>query len=515
MYRILSYLALLTLLSNITTVNAQHFHADIHIHSSIKPYNSEYAHELSLWDNIHHSCEEGSSKIFVKGGAEIPKYSQANFENLVKGNVRLVYLSLTPIEYEMRHPRFVKNKDKLQSTMVCLTGMEVAQKFIEAESINYFEDLVENIQYVIDQQSIQHPIEGETYSFEVVKNKTHLDQILADDHKIAVMLSIEGGHAFGHSTKKIKDYKSEAYENLILENIDWLKGNSTLENDGKKLDYPIWFVTLNHFMYNGLMGHARTFNGKQKVFFNQNKKMNDGFSPLGQKVIDRLLDKESGRRILIDVKHMSIESRKSYYAYVHERRLKGDHIPIIASHVGISGISWDSKLFNKKDKNKKNKNSLLDNWTVNLANEDIQEIYQSGGLLGIMLDKYKINGNLGKKLLKKTEEGSIQRKELYIKIIAANILQVVHCIKDKKAWDIISIGSDFDGMISAIEFYDTSSSFPTLREDLIQFFSNPTDIFDVFSKTQIENYLYDYTAEEVVNKIMGKNATDFTYKITQ
>jgi hypothetical protein len=52
----------------------------------------------------------------------------------------------------------------------------------------------------------------------------------------------------------------------------------------------------------------------------------------------------------------------------------------------------------------------------------------------------------------------------------------------------------------------------TLYRDLLAFFENPRDIKGLYSVKEIKNFMYNYSAKEVVDKIMYKNAMRFLSK---
>jgi len=91
----------------------------------------------------------------------------------------------------------------------------------------------------------------------------------------------------------------------------------------------------------------------------------------------------------------------------------------------------------------------------------------------------------------------------------ANILTGVQAIGEASAWDVFCIGSDFDGMITPVDSYQTVGDYPELANDLIAFLNDPSPIFDLFSVEEITGLMFDYTAEEIVNKIMSENVINF------
>src|SRR5690606_17482948 len=126
--------------------------------------------------------------------------------------------------------------------------------------------------------------------------------------------------------------------------------------------------------------------------------MNSGFTDAGWKVIRALLsldenntpDHSLGRRILIDVKHMSARARSEFYGKIIRPCLEqGRSIPVIASHCGYSGI----KSLNDLDRSSPDENddTIIDQkfygWNINLAQEDIEVILLTGGLVGMSFDQ--------------------------------------------------------------------------------------------------------------------------------
>jgi microsomal dipeptidase-like Zn-dependent dipeptidase len=94
----------------------------------------------------------------------------------------------------------------------------------------------------------------------------------------------------------------------------------------------------------------------------------------------------------------------------------------------------------------------------------------------------------------------------------ANILTVVSTINDPSAWDIISIGSDFDEMRYPLDVYQSSEDLPQLAVDIQRFLERPENIQDLFNEEQIRNLLFDLTPAEITAKIMSENAYEFIKK---
>lgn len=481
--------------------------ADLHCHSLLKPYYSGWG---EAWGFHEHDCPLPGYSVVLEKAADVPKFTQSNFESLVYGGVRVAFVSITPLEIEMRHPKIFRDLERLHHTYACMVGMQPDWDFFLDKRVNYFEELCGSFRLLESGDGQLQEIGTDTLSYEVIRDAQHFRTTLADPQKLAVLVTIEGAHSLGEGPVTPEMVISPWYAEQVLENVDYLKGIRPLAGTNQYLDYPVSIMTLNHFMWNGMSGHAKTFGTVQGYFLDQSEGLNGGVTHLGEQVIARLLDRTKGRRILVDVKHMSLESRKWYYQYVQQLRAQGDTVPIVATHVGIAGRSWEGI---NPDKEKQDKDAWLNQASISLFEEDIRQIHLSGGVLGLMLDKYRCGGPKGNEWVDATREGSQQRREAYIHLLVANMLSVVDVIKAPTAWDIISIGSDFDGMINAMEPYDQGIKLPSLRDDLVAFFSDPQDIFDLFPKRKIQRYMFHLSPEELVDKVMGGNLVAFADRI--
>ena len=134
------------------------------------------------------------------------------------------------------------------------------------------------------------------------------------------------------------------------------------------------------------------------------------------------------------------------------------------------------------------------------------------GLLGIMMDRYKLAGKEAIKQMKDTVEGSAQRKMVYVKVILANFLSAVKAIGKADAWNHLCIGTDFDGVIRPFETYKDANDFPKLMEDLEAFLANPSPIFELFGVEEIKELMFGFSAEEIVDKIAFQNLQNFIIK---
>lgn len=305
--------------------------------------------------------------------------------------------------------------------------------------------------------------------------------------KLNVILTIEGGHALYDNVGKDEDVEA-----AVLNNLDEIKKSRT----------RYFFLTMAHLTRIPMCSHAY---GIKIIDDDRFKPIGKGISSLGEKVIHKALKLENGRRLLIDIKHMSLKARLSYYKMLESDKYK--NIPIIISHAGITGVSKDEMpvyeykteddcvevLYNEPAGLM---GSKFNPSSINLYDEEIKIIIDSGGIIGINLDerilgtkhqkpkqtaeyfsreefedyKQRIDENLGKykKLQDKTDEEVrvLLKPHNDLKHICNNILHIVK-IKGAEAWKHICIGSDFDGMINAVECCKNSGKFKKLHRNLV------------------------------------------------
>lgn len=347
-----------------------------------------------------------------------------------------------------------------------------------------------------------------------------------DPAMLNIVRTIEGGH-------NLYDQAAGSTQNgNMLQNLE------TLKLSGKRY----LFMSLAHVERNPLCSHAYAMKFLQHDDFMPG---GHGITPLGKQIIEKALKQPN--RILIDIKHMSLEARKQYYRIL-ERNYPSQDIPIVISHCGVTGVSWNEKpvVCTKKYRNwikvryfkpKGLKRTKFNPWSINIYDEEIRKIVDSNGLIGLNLDQ-RILGAKQKRpserveyfspeefndrdfrlqLLKSvcswgwddllpdedrqshsirirllrclmiiilnpngiTDFSSVNSEinDLYnqlrqrpfsprgIKHLCNNILHIVTVAGDE-AWKHISIGSDFDGLISPVQFCTDASQYTLLEQEL-------------------------------------------------
>lgn len=327
----------------------------------------------------------------------------------------------------------------------------------------------------------------------------------ADANTLHIMLNFEGGHCFYSGQANTgAQVAAEIISNLIKQ---------------KKSTIRPLYITLVHHAQNVLANHAFAVptqwagagtNDNNIGGFNPT---GAGITPLGEQFIDEALSTRNGPPIYIDVKHMSLGSRMAYYDL---RRQQYPHIPIIASHMGVTGLSWNDTHFRgqpiirwvepKAGYIDVKYNDLIsfphsipqpsptnpvnaptsvvtfNPWSINLYDEEITEILASDGLIGVSLDvrilgmgnsktaheheaeRLSLNENLfsvqkhlqnGHNDTDHLPDNRIQASLEHVEYLCNNLLHIVKVGRrtvGEQVWDHICLGSDFDGLIVSIEY---------------------------------------------------------------
>ncbi|MBK7477297.1 MAG: hypothetical protein IPI11_15335 [Haliscomenobacter sp.] len=348
-----------------------------------------------------------------------------------------------------------------------------------------------------------------------------IDQTLEDPNCTLCVLTIEGMHAL--SVTNGDRHAPEVEESVLQQRIDLIK------------TWPVFFITFAHHFDNRLCAHARSF-FKVPLPWNPNQTRNmnfiplnpednpwknpspekysleerkRGFSPAGFRAIQHLLavrvnedssvedEPALGRRIWIDTKHMSASSRLEFYdRIIRPYNRSGGRkeaangmapqgcIPVIASHSGYSGrqtlLDQIQDYFLENDENAPG--NPFNPWNINLCDEDLEVICQSGGLIGLNLDQ-RILGIMYRLRLRHVLFPAAfmpkkERKMDSVELILSNILGMANGVKNRgiglhayrpdgfSFWNCICIGSDFDGGIDPINDYATVLHYEKLRTDL-------------------------------------------------
>lgn len=549
------------------------FFFDTHAHLTLKNQFSKNGGSTSPWKAItKDDLKSGLPlllKIFALGTLDKTFSSQSSADLLIKSGYKLVVMPLFAPDLDL-----VKC---ISSKKVFVSLLRKHRKSRFGEVLNYERylslgkeknafSILENDFTLLD---LAHP---QNLKIKFLNDKSDYSE--SKPEELQIVFSVEGSHCFR------SDMSEKKPEKILL---DIEQNLQKLLNRGAK----IIMVNLTH-IDNGnqvFCNQAYAMDGMRVNNFREEplRPIGNGLTETGEKMIE-LLDSKG---ICTDVKHMSYQTRKQFYAYRKEKGLKS---PIVSSHSGFTGIWFNSEsekiedyiYLSRKEKKqyrvklgKVAKHKFSDLYpkvcfnlsSINLFNEDIREIYDSDGLIGISLDE-RILGytrafkndessyseNVGiiqagefdeKRILTDTDFYSIDEytdlgllnstkgRKLNEGIDAENLIDmimsnsnniphfqffhflnhVLHCVFlghlfdgadgiEKMLTKTICIGSDFDGLIEAIDWCTESTEISNIKKRFIR----------SFPEVLMENNLFlpnGLTIEKVADRIFFENGRDF------
>lgn len=475
-------------------MNPDDFIVDLHCHPNIKAFNSGHPTATrDMWEKIYHKTDHNRFAEGLKNiSKQVLKESQCNLYNLAEGNVRVFNVSLYPIEkgfLRLRNvPQLIIGKKQVDIMHEVIMGFNAKRIAYLKKSMDYYGDLQKEYEYVRDSQGASP--DGK-YVFKLVNNFKELEALLKKKNTLAGIVSIEGAHVFGTVGEEFDKLDFEAQKELVSARI----------REVKSWEFPPFSINLAHHFWNGLSGHATSFKLPSSALLNQNRGKDKGIMPLGWHVIRELLSRDNGKRIMIDTKHMSALARKEYYAFLYNYNHLNpqDKIPVVFSHAGINGFPTLDSSIREKDVPAKTRKHRLYRWSINVCNEEVLSILDSGGLIGLMMDKGNLGGLTTIKEISAIADGEKQRHE-FSKVFWDNAFQVVKAVGNEKGWDVLSLGTDYEGTITHMDPYESSAKLPLFEADLQSY----------LEETNYRSELwYGYTPKELVRKIMKDNAMQF------
>jgi microsomal dipeptidase-like Zn-dependent dipeptidase len=452
--------------------------SDLHCHSTLFSYNRRYS---DTW-------YERYFPIFP---------AQGNFAQLARGKVRVIMLSLYPIEQGFVSARSfgfgTGNITDLLARLIVAIPKERADEIQNYEH-DYYDDLIKELAFL--QKSampVTHNVFVNAYwkkkfQYRVVSSFNDLKGLLEMDDElnpgvsarntIAVVLTIEGAHALGVGQRNMLTTTQDEVRAKLHENISKLKKLGPVGEEGAWCPF---FITLSHHYWNQLGGHAVSLWRTVRKVLDQRLGINDGITELGEFVVEELLDNSNGkRRILIDSAHMSHKLRKWYFNYLE---LRSDNIPVIFSHIAVNGKATmaESEMHGNPDvihdvADELYKESIEFNpWDDFISDEEIMIVHRSGGIIGLILDQRIMMGKAKFDEIKKRARFKTfrEKRKIWIQPFIDQILHIARHIlnetgETEKLWDNISLGTDFNGMITPIKPFKTAVEMPVMKRILFR-----------------------------------------------
>lgn len=541
----------------------RNINSDLHCHPSLKAFHSGNKHG-NIWKNYPENKRalKKLSRLIKKDIRDIARSSQTNLERCIEGDTNLIFASIYPFErpFLAANPRrpfrmafavsLPKRKYKyLGEAVLGIPADKMQEKIDEAERgdpVNYFEEYLQEVEHFVSPEN-KHT-DNPRYSaltFEVATNFEDVNHVISlEEPGVVGVLTVEGIHAFGnydfqrpfqlpYNHQDLHPNKLKALKESILENLTFVKQ----QTDKRKV--PL-FVSLCHHFNNLIAGHARSLSGKStlldlkilklnkpgmRYLFNQEPGLDLGLSSAGIEIVHKLLEKGpgQGRRILIDTKHMSVDTRREFYHLLQEQ-YQGDPVPIIHSHGAVNGWKTLAEASNYEGSTSLDQNRFFSRWNINLCDEDIEVTFKSRGLIGIIMHEDRMPGRKFGKQMKKARRNPQKCKDLCMQLFWSNIFHVAKVqlemmqrtpsLQDRSNWDGISIGSDYDGILNPFDNYADVSKYPNLRQDMKSYLLNGKPILHVstevqMTQTEVDQVINGFSVAEILNKVFLSNNLDF------
>lgn len=414
---------------------------DLHLHPLFKNFLSKYDTLVPLprkkFDDLTQTVRmsDAITNVLDEMFIHILK-SQSTVSQCLQGNLYYAVASIVNLEYGFADSRgFFGNilKSKFSNPL----DKTFFEK-VRSGEISYYRLMLMEID--LYKQLRDLPESPVAVLSRNAKNKTALK-------KLNIILSLEGSHNFsklmvGNPLKtdfvpdRFIDVQktiklSKVADNLWKEMIAETNGvpNNYSQNPAQNFEHfyrslsrenmDLLYLTLTHLTHINEQFLATHAFGMKMLKHPSFYPFGNGITTLGYEVIGSCYamrnHKDEHRPVLVDMKHLGLKSRQDYYAYRKSLIKKNPHyskIPIIASHIGVTGYTyneWKNALkrdsctvynyegaravsVEMKRKNCGRWGSFVNNdfsfnpWSINLMDEDITEILSSGGLIGMSLD---------------------------------------------------------------------------------------------------------------------------------
>jgi microsomal dipeptidase-like Zn-dependent dipeptidase len=480
------------------------FAIDLHCHPTLKPLgrssgnqSTDVNNKSSMW---FYDPPRLSEKL-LNQVMSVTKFSQANLSACAYGKLWVLVVSLGTIE-----KWFFNNKlgtGILADILEDFATQVGPDRINEIQGIqNYFKDLLKEYSFLEQANEVVVDIDGNNYAYKIVHNFNELKAVAnqneielasTKDDKvihIAIIPSIEGMHVLNagidpaRSTTNTKANPAEIKANALA-----------LKNHPHK---P-WFVAFTHHFYNELCGHSESLKGLIAKNCDQKLGMGTGFTPLGREVLSILLDNAAGKRIFIDIKHLSPLARKQFFEM---RKSQYADVPVIISHGVCNGLPTMGATHSHYPE----LGSTFNDKEINFYDDEIIEMVRSNGIMGLQLDERRVAND---ETIRGTKHSFFRNKIMHYRSeLVWKQVQYVAELLDANglfAWGNLAIGSDYDGIVDPLNSFWTVEQYPDLKSFLERHAFN----YMQNSSSRLKNNFNKIKSDVIVQNIFQTNAWKF------
>lgn len=468
---------------------------DFHCHPGLKPQFSKPAAKPSPWDYI--DAKLGLAKgwsIKINTLFNEVLNSQSNLTQLFQNEVRLIGIILHAPEQKIGRvlgEKSIVNKGKINL-------IDKTQLAYLTTGIHSFELINEELGWLTQAPS---PIPGA--SFKIISQVSDFDE--SEENTVYGAIIVEGLHCFFDDP-----FAADAKEKFTRNFNEFTARHSVIS------------MNICHMQQNQFCNHAYGIQLFNPAFFYPT---GNGITNWGNEVISMMVAK----KILVDIKHMSLKARLDLYRTFRLSSPQPQYLqPLICTHAGTTGLPMIDRvkyiysipedkglvyeLVQLKPKSRFYDDVYHNCSSINLYDEDIENIFLSGGIIGLSFDQRILGfaddsgltnvivphdveyishqeagfffGPTPQHLHVWADDNNVWASEdfdgidkslypaLHRKFLINNILHILW-VADKnasiglaKAAKQICIGTDFDGLINAIDCCKTADGLQQLKDDM-------------------------------------------------
>jgi microsomal dipeptidase-like Zn-dependent dipeptidase len=496
------------------------FSIDLHCHPNYKafarahtkngqppaPQSNSTAQKSSLW----HYSPPGIGDKLVQYFLSVTKFSQTNLTAALNGRLLVMVVGLGATE-----KFFFKNKlgTGIITDLLDDFVAEFGKPRINAIEgmTDYWQDFKNEMKFMEERENHPLRIDGHWYTYRLVHDFAELQMNITQNEDqqagksktkpfiISIICAVEGLHILNCGLETACD------PNAVKQHARELK----------TFIHAPWFVTFSHHFYNELCGHARSLRKQIGSLTNQEEGVNSGFTLLGREVLEILLDDQNGRRILIDMKHMSPTGRKEL---LNLRRTKyNSAFPIIISHGVANGLpsfgaavsnypELGNTFINPKENIIGGDGEFKDHNYINFYDDEIIEMVKSEGIIGLQLDERRL---ANEETINKVKHSLFRNKIMHYRseLLWRQVQYIAELLDDNGlyAWGNMAIGSDYDGLVDPLNTFWTAEEYDDLSSYLER------HAYNYFDKQpeRLKNSFNKISADLVVQNIFRDNAWNF------
>ena len=512
---------------------------DFHCHPGLKPQFSDPVNKPSPWDEIEARLQVSKdTSISINKLFNEVLNSQSCLTQLVNGDVKLIGVILHALEQKIG---FALSKKRIVNNG-SVKLINPGQLAYLSAGTHSFELINTELQSLKDASS---PAALGGASFEIINAATDFDE--TNPKKTYGVIIVEGLHCF------FNDPQAPDAEAVYMQNFEKFTSENT-----------VLAINLCHMQQNIFCNHAY---GIQ--FFKDDDFFPTGFSitARGKAMIEAM----AAKNILTDIKHMSLKARIDLYNMLQDPADSNKFIrPLICTHAGTTGLSIKErvKYLNNsptdmgnyyevvylKPKSKHDRATYHNCSSINLYDEDIRNILLSGGIIGLSFDQRILGfadenvipdlttphdveyiskqeakfflGNNPEGLDVWTDDEAIWLdedfanlevslyEEMHRRFLINNIIHILVVANNipeigvAKAMQQICLGTDFDGLINAIDCCKQTTGLHQLKIDMfeeMELMLHTEGLGNVDTAALLENIFYSNGKNFMLNRLKIMN----------